>query len=69
MDCRVKRSTRGHSGQVFADITDAFCNGQIDCCDLMSAEKDAVSTISRQLPNGDRLAGLRRDLRSEFRRD
>ena len=61
VDCRVKCSARGHDRHLFGDITDTFFAGQVDRCDLVSAETDAVLAIGGQRPDGDAFAaeGLR----------
>src|SRR5262252_2768451 len=61
VDGRDKCLVRGHGRHLFGDITDTFGVGQVDGCDLVGAEKDAVQTIGIARPNGYTLAteGLR----------
>src|SRR5262245_52242761 len=63
MDARVNCSARGHDRHVFGDITDTLGAGQVDGCDLMGAEEDAVLTIGRKGPDSDTFAteGSRND--------
>src|SRR5262245_21415415 len=52
---------RGHDRHLFGDITDTLLLGQVDICDLVGGEEDAVLAVRRERSDGDALAteGLR----------
>src|SRR3954471_8442209 len=54
-------SVRGHGRHLFGDITDSFVVGQVDRCDLMACEEDAVVAVDCEGPEGNALTakGLR----------
>ncbi|MGA8494613.1 MAG: hypothetical protein WB764_03980, partial [Xanthobacteraceae bacterium] len=44
MDGRDKCLARGHDRHLFGDMTDTFVLGQVDVCNFISTEEDAVLT-------------------------
>src|ERR1700683_1343164 len=51
MDCRVECLARRHDRHLFGDMTDTFVLGQVDVCNFIGTEEDAVLTVGSAWPD------------------
>src|SRR5271156_2107272 len=56
MDCRVECLARRHDRHLFGENTDTLSVGQVNVCDFISAEEDAVFAVNSAWPDCERFA-------------